>query len=146
MEQLSIKTPNPKCRLFFKITSKGTWQQVFICLRPPITSTPRPFTRCMNTYQLPHRERGVGGGGRWTSEKVREALVHKRGRKFQHDWPYIIQSINSFNHQERRHLGFGVFIDIRSMLVLSYDWGEGVVGITLPNFAVFAPWIFFAHF
>ncbi len=29
MDQISIKTSNPKCRLFLKFTSKGTWQQVF---------------------------------------------------------------------------------------------------------------------
>ncbi len=29
------KDSNPKCRLFLKLTSKGTWRQVFICLRPP---------------------------------------------------------------------------------------------------------------
>jgi hypothetical protein len=28
-------SPNPKCRLFLKLTSKGTWRQVFICLSPP---------------------------------------------------------------------------------------------------------------
>ncbi len=27
--------PNPKCRLFLKLTSKGTWRQVFVCLRHP---------------------------------------------------------------------------------------------------------------
>jgi hypothetical protein len=35
MDQISIKTPKPKCRHFLKMTSKGTWRQVFICLRPP---------------------------------------------------------------------------------------------------------------
>ncbi len=29
MDQISKKTPNPKCRLFLKFTSKGTWRQVF---------------------------------------------------------------------------------------------------------------------
>ncbi len=37
---------------------------------------------------------GKGGGGEVTSEKVREALVHKKGRKYQHDRLYL-QSINS---------------------------------------------------
>jgi hypothetical protein len=41
---------------------------------------------------------GGGGGGRWPSEKVRGAIIHKRGRKYQHDWLYL-QSINSFIHQ-----------------------------------------------
>ncbi len=122
-------------------------------------SPPPPVTQCMNEYMYPcictysHREGGGGGGrwtsekvrgapdpplppprytlyeymypctctyshregrreSRWTSEKVRGALVHKRGRKYQHDWLYL-QSIyvNSLKHQERQHVGFGVFID-----------------------------------
>ncbi len=32
---------------------------------------------------------GMGDGGRWISEKVRGALVHKRGRKYQHDWLWL---------------------------------------------------------
>ncbi len=131
-----------------KLTSKGTWRQVFICMRPPIplplhtvwihtpvlihpallsvscelvlnlalapswvslghllklkcahsplnlrilSSTSLPFT--LMTVQVPNvslvetkrftvRE---GGGGRWTSENVRGVLVHRRGRKYQHD-------------------------------------------------------------
>ncbi len=41
---------------------------------------------------------GKGAGSRWTSEKVRGALVHKRGRKYQHDWTYIL-SRNSIKHK-----------------------------------------------
>ncbi len=37
-------------------------------------------------------------GSRWTSNKVRGALVHKRGQKYQHDWLYH-QSINSIINQ-----------------------------------------------
>jgi hypothetical protein len=33
MDHISIKTPHPKCRLFLKLTNKGTWRQVLICLR-----------------------------------------------------------------------------------------------------------------
>ncbi len=51
------------------------------------------------------------GEERWTNEMIRGALVHKRVRKYQHDWLYL-QSINSIKHQQRRHLGFGVYIDI----------------------------------
>jgi hypothetical protein len=41
-----------------------------------------------------------GGGVRRTYEKVRGALVHKRGQKYQHDWLYLqSQSINSIIHQ-----------------------------------------------
>jgi len=35
----------------------------------------------------------VEGGERRTSEKVRAAIVHKRGQKNQHDWLYL-QPIN----------------------------------------------------
>ncbi len=76
---------------------KGTWRQEFICLRQSI---PSPH---MNKYprKYSHPVKGGGGGGgvdcRWTSEKVRGALVPKRGRKYQHDWLYL-QSINSIRH------------------------------------------------
>jgi len=36
MDQISIKTPNPKCRLFLKIDHKGTGRQLFFCLWPPL--------------------------------------------------------------------------------------------------------------
>ncbi len=31
MDWISIKTPNPRCRLFLKLTSKGNWRQVRRC-------------------------------------------------------------------------------------------------------------------
>ncbi len=58
-----------------------------------------------------------GGGDRWTRQKVRGALVHKRGRKYQHDWLYL-QSINSIKlywTPVSRYLEFGVFKDIWSL-------------------------------
>ncbi len=48
---------------------------------------PPPVTN--NTYKyipLYLFTKGRGEGRRWTSEKVRGALVHKRGRKYQQDW------------------------------------------------------------
>ncbi len=73
-----------------------------ICLRPPIPPPPPPVTHCMNTYLCTvHSHREGGRGVRWTSEKVRGAQVHKRGRKYQHQR----QSINSIKHQKRRQLG-----------------------------------------
>ncbi len=63
---------------------------------------------------LNHTGKG-GGGGRRTSEKVRGALVHKRGRKHQHDWLYI-RSVNSIKRQQRQHLEFGTFIVTLSMI------------------------------
>jgi hypothetical protein len=44
-----------------------------------------PFFLFLPTPVLIHTGRGGGDGGRSTSEKVRGALVHKRGRKYQHD-------------------------------------------------------------
>ncbi len=59
MEQKSIKTPNPKCRLFLKLTIKGTWRHVFICQRLPI---PPCYTmyEYMYPYTYSHREEGGG--------------------------------------------------------------------------------------
>ncbi len=81
----------------------------------PLPKPPPPplHTVWIHTPVLIHTR--MGGGGRWTSEKVRGALVYKRGRKYEHDWLYL-QSINYIKNQLRRHLGFGVFIDIWSML------------------------------
>ncbi len=76
----------------------------------PLPPPPPLHTKYIYPCTYSHRE-GGGEGGRWTSEKVRGALVHKRGRKYQHDWLYL-QSINCVKYQKRRHLGFGVFIDI----------------------------------
>jgi hypothetical protein len=45
-----------------KLTSKGTWRQVFICLRHPISSPP-PVTHCMNTYPMYFFTLGKRGGG-----------------------------------------------------------------------------------
>jgi hypothetical protein len=51
-------------------------------LSPQPQSLPPPVTHCMNTYPCTYSHRKVGGGGgRWTSEKVRGALVHNRGRE-----------------------------------------------------------------
>ncbi len=52
-------------RLFLKLTSKGTWRQVFIILRPPIPSSPRYTLHEFCTYTCTYS--------------------HKRGRKYQHD-------------------------------------------------------------
>jgi hypothetical protein len=47
------------------------------------TRSPPP---CYTLYEyIPLYLFTQGRGARWTSEKVRGALVHKRGRKYQHD-------------------------------------------------------------
>ncbi len=74
MGQTSMKTTNPKYPLFLKIYQQ---RQVFICLRPSPPSSPHPCYT-LDEYILLYlfkQERG-----RWTSEKVRGAPVHKRGR------------------------------------------------------------------
>jgi hypothetical protein len=44
-----------------------------------------PLTHCIRVYSiLIHAEKGAGEG-KLTREKVRGALVHKAGRKYQHD-------------------------------------------------------------
>jgi len=70
--QISMKTPNLKCRLFLK----GTWRQVLFPPPPPLLHTLHEYIPlCLFTQ-------GRGEGGRWTSEKGRGALVHKRGRLY----------------------------------------------------------------
>ncbi len=121
MDPISIKTPNPKCWLFLKIYLAagvylpeapgvvkqfcrfGIWSNTHY--KSPVyalhttRSPPPPVAHCINTYPCTysHREVWEGRGVR-TTEKVRGALVHKRGRKYQHDWLYL-QSINSIKHQ-----------------------------------------------
>ncbi len=56
------------------------------------------------------------------SEKVRGALVHRAGRKYQHYWLYL-QSIISIKHKQIRYLGFGVFIVPSSMGVAVHKLG-----------------------
>ncbi len=62
MDQIAIKTPNPKCRLFLKLTSKGTWRQVFICQRPPIPSFTPPWYTLCGYLPLYLFTQGMGGG------------------------------------------------------------------------------------
>ncbi len=75
----NYKDTKPKGRLFLKIDLKKLAADV-ICLRPPpLCYTLYKYVPLYSSYS--HRE----GGGRSTSEKVTGALVHKRGRKYQHD-------------------------------------------------------------
>ncbi len=91
MDRIYIKTPNPKGWLFEKnLPVKVLGGRCFSVWGP---RSP-PVTHCMNTYHCTYSHREGGGGVRWTSEKVRGALLHKRGWKYQHDWLYL-QSINS---------------------------------------------------
>ncbi len=86
------------------LTYKRTLRQVFYLYEapsPPMTPycTPTPLTHCLCVYSL-FIHTGKGGRcGELTREKIRGAIVHKAGRKYQHDWLYL-QSINSI----KRHV------------------------------------------
>jgi hypothetical protein len=72
---------NVKCRYLKKLTCKGTFRQV--------------YTRIQYSILI---HTGKGEGRELTSEKVRGAIVHKAGQKYQHD-SLSLQSINSIKHQ-----------------------------------------------
>jgi hypothetical protein len=90
--------------ILFVMTCKGTLRQVFyICLRPlPSNDTiplpPYTLYKCIQfTYSL--REGREGSGRKLTREKVSGAMVHKAGRKYQHNCLYL-QSINSIDNRK----------------------------------------------
>ncbi len=100
MDQISIKTPNPKSRLFWKIYQRrdlAAGEYLSEAPSPPMTpysATPYTLYTCVYTYS--HREEDEGG--ELTREKVRGAMLHKAGWKYQLDW-LSLQSINSIIHQ-----------------------------------------------
>jgi hypothetical protein len=63
MDQISIKTPNPKCRIFFKIDQQSYLAAGFHLseARDHLPSPP-PVTHCMNTYPCTYSHRGGGLG------------------------------------------------------------------------------------
>jgi hypothetical protein len=67
---------------------KGLCGRCFICLRPPpsydLILLPPLHTVYVYTVYLVTQGR-VGGGEELTREKVRAAMLHKAGRKYQHD-------------------------------------------------------------
>ncbi len=89
-----------KCCYLKKLSCKRILQQVFYLsepLSPPMTPYPLPpFTHFIRVYStLIRTGKGGRGGGELTREKVRGTIVHKAGRKYQHDQLYL-QSKNSF--------------------------------------------------
>ncbi len=69
--KITLIESNAKCRYLKKLTCKETVRQVFY-----LSEAPSPP---MTPYPPARR------GGELTGEKVRGALVHKAGRKYQHD-------------------------------------------------------------
>jgi hypothetical protein len=112
-EEGTIKTPIPKCHLyccFFWGGVKVLW--VSKSGQKQSLKTPAEYGRQHNSTPPPHPpplhshtlsaytvhllwEGGRGGG---CQREGRRATVHKRGRKYQHDWLYL-QAINSIKHQ-----------------------------------------------
>jgi hypothetical protein len=58
---------------------------------PPMTPYyPTPLSHCRRVYTTVYLfTQGKGEGGELTREKVRGAIVHKWGRKYQQDWPPV---------------------------------------------------------
>ncbi len=77
---------NAKCRYLQKLTCEGTLRQVFYLSEAfslPMTPYYPPYTLYTCIYSIIIYT-GKGGGD-LTREKVRGAIVHKVGRKYQHD-------------------------------------------------------------
>ncbi len=125
MDQINIKTPNPKWRIYWRLIESeapspprfffGVVKQCCCFGKPPVdaphtTRSPPSYTLYKNiTLYLFKQGRGLNQLEGWRSP------VHKRGRKYQRDWIYL-QSMNSIKQQLRRHLGFGVFLVICTMI------------------------------
>jgi hypothetical protein len=62
MDQIPIKTPNPKCRLFLKIDQKKVLGVG--CYLSEAHDPPPPVTHCMNTFPCTYSHREGGGGVR----------------------------------------------------------------------------------
>ncbi len=102
--KIRLMESNAKCRYLKNLICKGGLYLDFTARILPVWGPLPcydpipPLTHWRCTYS--HTD----GGGELTREKVRGAIVHKAGQKYQHDWLYL-QSISSIEHQWRRHLG-----------------------------------------
>ncbi len=110
MDQISIKTPNPKCRLYWRLIDFIDWRFSHSCwyFRPLLwTSAPLSFS----LVHLPPPPLPCVNKNRGTCIHT----VCNRGwdRETQID-KHLPPSTLSF--KKSRHLGFGVFIDIWSMV------------------------------
>jgi hypothetical protein len=119
MDQISIKTPNPKCRLYWCLIefvdwrySRSCWyfRTSFVNCSPSNlltgSSTPSPPLPCVNKYRgtCVHTVCNGGGGGLGSDALDRLTPAAK----------YLYWSI----FKKSRHLRLGVFIDIWSMSVM----------------------------
>jgi hypothetical protein len=68
MDQISIKTPNPKCRLFLKVDQ---YLAAGVYLSEAPVHSPSPVTHCMNTCTTVLIHTGNVGGGGGLVEPVR---------------------------------------------------------------------------
>ncbi len=109
MDEGTIKTPIPKCRLYwcfclrwcsnFVGSESGHKKSVKLLQNIVYNTTQHPHpptaTNCLFILYVYFGKGGRGGRGQ---RGGRGATVHKGGRKYQHDWLYL-QSINSTKHQ-----------------------------------------------
>ncbi len=106
-----IKSSNPKCRLYWwfclgwcsNFVGSESGQIVVNSWRIWSTkqlNTPHPptATRCLYILYIQYVHFGEGGGVGGGHREGRGAIVHKSGRKYQHNWLYL-DSINSIKHQ-----------------------------------------------
>jgi hypothetical protein len=99
---------NAKCRYLKNLPVKGLCARCFIRLSPSRLLLPHTpplhtvYVYCIhynyNTVYLFTQGRRGGGGGGANQRKIRGAIVHKAGQKFQHGRLYL-QYINSIEHQ-----------------------------------------------
>jgi hypothetical protein len=80
-----------------KLTCEGTLRQVFYLSEAPFPSYDpilHPPLHTIRIYNILIHRGKEGEGEELTRDKVTGAIVHKAGRKYQHDCLYL-QSINS---------------------------------------------------
>jgi hypothetical protein len=116
MDQISIKTPNPKCRLYWCLIEFMDWRYSQTPFRPLLwTSAPLTFSLVppppplfpvwISTGVCIHTACKMGGGGSGASDRKTPAAK------------YLYWSI----FKKSQHLGFGVLIDIWSMMVMDVE-------------------------